>query len=145
MSPFGEAWLLDKMGNCIEVYAHPSESFEFESIVDLVSRYGAEADKNNCEEWKDTKSETEKEEILYSYNQNWCRVRLWKDNKLTFRISSTYFNWYKTIVEFLLTHPYVSYANISVSDLSGKIYWDDMSYCYCIDSSNEEILSSAFL
>ena len=39
MNRFGEAWLLDKMGNCIDVYAHPSESFEFESMVDIVSRY----------------------------------------------------------------------------------------------------------
>ena len=52
----GEAWLLDKNGNCIEVYAHPSESFEFESIVDIISKYGTESDKNNCEEWKSTKS-----------------------------------------------------------------------------------------
>ena len=145
MNQFGEAWLLDKSGNCIEVYAHPSESFEFESIVDMVSKYSTGPDKSYCNDWKATKLEVSKEAILNIYNQNWCRVRLWKDNKLTFRISSTYFNWYKTIVEFLLTHPYVSYANISVSDLSGKIYWDDMSYCYCIDSSNEEILSSAFL
>ena len=26
MDLFGEAWLLDKMGNCIDVYDHPSES-----------------------------------------------------------------------------------------------------------------------
>lgn len=39
MNPFGSAWLLDREGNCIEVYAHPSEKFEFESIVDVVSSY----------------------------------------------------------------------------------------------------------
>jgi hypothetical protein len=145
MSSFGEAWLLDKMGNCIEVYAHQSEYFEFESIVDLISRYGDESDKNNCEEWKSTKSETAKAAILYSYYQNWCRVRLWKDDKLTFRIGSTDFNWYKTIVEFLLTHSYVGYASITVSDLSGRIYWDDVSYNYSINLANEKILSSVFL
>ena len=117
MNLFGEAWLLDKMGNCIEVYAHPSESFEFESIVDIVSRYGSETDKNICEEWKVTKSETSKAAILYSYNQNWCKVRLWKDNKLTFRISSTDFDWNKVIEEFLSSHPYLKFANVSVIEI----------------------------
>ena len=144
MGLYGEAWLLDKMGNCIDVYAHPSESFEFESMVDIVSRYGSELDKTNCKEWKSIKSESSKNAILHSYKQNWCRIRLWKDNKLTFRISSTDFNWYKIIVNFLLMHPYVSFTDITVSDLSGKIYWDNMSYSYCIDPSNKEILSAVF-
>ena len=144
MNRFGEAWLLDKMGNCIDVYAHPSESFEFESMVDIVSRYGSELDKTNCKEWKSIKSESSKNAILYSYEHNWCRVRLWNDNILTFRINSTDFNWCKMIVGFLLTHPYVSAASITVSDLSGKIYWDNMSYSYCIDPSNKEILSAVF-
>ena len=113
MAPFGEAWLLDKSGNCIEVYAHPSESFEFESIVDIISKYGTESDKNNCEEWKSTKSETSKVAILDSYNHNWCKVRLWRDNKLTFRIDSEDDDWNRVIEEFLHTHPHVSSAEIN--------------------------------
>ena len=113
MAPFGEAWLLDKSGNCIEVYAHPSESFEFESIVDIISKYGTESDKNNCEEWKSTKSETSKAAILYSYNHDWCKVRLWRDNKLTFIIDSEDDDWNRVIGEFLRTHPYVSSAEIN--------------------------------
>ncbi len=141
MNQFGEAWLLDRSGNCIEVYAHPSETFEFESIVDIVSKYSTGPDKFYCNDWKDTKSEVSKEAILNIYNQNWCRVRLWKDNKLTFRISTIDYNWYRTIVDFLYAHKYLSCAYISVSDTSGKIYWDDLSYSYCIDSSNEKCLS----
>lgn len=125
MNPFNQAWLINKSGDCIEVYAHPSESFEFDSIVDIVLKYGSELDKNNCNDWKSTKSETSKAAILDSYNQNWCRVRLWKDNKLTFRIASADYNWYQIIVDFLRAHPYVSTANITVSDFFGKTYWDN--------------------
>lgn len=141
MESFGKAWLLDKSGNYIEVYAHPSESFEFESVVDIVSRFGSESDRTTCEEWKSSHLNDIKVAILHSYNQNWCKVRLWKDNKLTFKIASADFNWYRTIVDFLFSHSYLSSAIISVSDTSGKIYWDDVSYSYCIDSSNEKNLS----
>ena len=145
MNTFGQAWLINKIGDCIEVYTHPSETFEFESVVDIVSRYGTELDKLNCKEWNTNKSETSKAAILNTYNQNWCRVRLWKDNKLTFRIASKNFNWYQSIIVFLRAHPYVSSARISVSDLSGKLYWDNVSYDYCIDPINEKCLSVVFV
>ena len=112
MNQFGEAWLLDRSGNCIEVYAHPSESFEFESIVDIVSKYSTGPDQFYCNDWKATKSEVSKKAILNIYNQNWCRVRLWKDNKLTFRIASTDFNWDEAIADFLRSHPYLNTAKI---------------------------------
>lgn len=125
MNPLGNAWLLDRSGNCIEVYAHPSESFEFESVVDVISQYGSEQDKSNCEIWRATKSDASKAAILDSYNQNWCKVRLWEDNKLTFRIASPDHDWYRTIVDFLTSKPHLSSADISVVDMSGKIYCDD--------------------
>lgn len=144
MDPFGSAWLLDRSGNCIEVYAHPSETFEFESVVDVVSQYGSDADKVCCDQWRATHSESSKQSILNSYNQNWCKVRRWRDNKLTFRITSTDFNWYQIIVDFLLDHPFVQYALITVENVSGYIYWDDVSYIYSIDPANEAVLSSVF-
>ena len=144
MDAFGSAWLLDRSGNCIEVYAHPSETFEFDSIVDIVSQYGSPTDKINCERWRATHSEDYKQAILNSYNQNWCKVRRWRDNKLTFRITSTDFNWYRIIVDFLLEHPFVQYAMITVENVSGYIYWDDVSYSYSVDPANEAILSSFF-
>ena len=125
MNPLGSAWLLDRSGNCIEVYAHPSESFEFDSVVDVISQYGSEQDKANCEIWRTTKSDASKAAILDSYNQNWCKVRLWEDNKLTFRIASPDDNWHRTIADFLTSKPHLSYADISVVDMSGKIYRDD--------------------
>ena len=144
MNPFGSAWLLDREGNCIEVYAHPSEKFEFESIVDVVSKYGSDGDREYCNEWIRTKSEASKAIILYEYAKNWCKVRLWGDNKLTFRITSEGFNWYLVIVEFLLTHPYFQQCKITVENIFGKIYWNNETYDYSIDPANEEILSSVF-
>ncbi len=144
MNQFGDAWLLDRFGNCIEVYAHPSESFEFESIVDIVSKYSTGPDKIYCNDWKDTKSEVSKEAILDIYNQNWCRVRLWKDNKLTFRIAYTNYNWYGAIADFLRSHSYLYTAKITFSDSSGKEYFKDMSYSNCI-SYCMELLSKNIL
>lgn len=142
---YGNAWLLDKSGNCIEVYAHPSESFEFDSIVDIVSEYGSDADKKNCQIWNLTHSETAKSAILNSYNQNWCKVRLWWDNKLTFKITSTGFNWYQIIVEFLLNNPRFSSTKITVYNAYEKTYWDEATYDYSIDPANEEVLSDVFI
>ena len=142
---FGRAWLLDRSGNCIDVYAHPSESFEFESIVDIVSQYGSETEKIRCNDWKSTHSDSAKAAIIDAYNQNWCKVRLWRDNKLTFRISSTGFNWYPVIIDFLCTHPYVRSAGISVANESGKLYWDDVPYSYSVDPVNVEKLSFCFI
>ncbi len=136
MDSFGKAWLINKSGACIDVYAHPTESFEFDSIVDIVSSYGSEQEKDICRVWKATHSDDSKASILHSYNRDWCKVRLWNDDKLTFRIAAIDTNWYQIIVDFLLSHPYVSSASISVSDLSGKIYWDNVSYGYCIASGN---------
>lgn len=144
MNPFGDAWLLDREGNCIEVYGHPSEKFEFDSIVDIVKTYGSDLDRVHCATWETTQSEASKNAILNTYNQNWCKVRLWRDNKLTFRITSSDFNWYHPIVGFLLEHPFVQYATITVENVSGKIYWDETTYSYSVDSANEEILSSVF-
>ena len=145
MNQFGEAWLLDRSGNCIEVYAHPSESFEFESIVNLVLKYGAEQGKFYCDDWKNTKSESSKEAILHLYNQNWCKVRFWRDNKLTIIIASTdYYNWCGTVVSFLRSHSYLSTANITISDSSGRVYYNDVSYGNCI-SYCMELLSKKFM
>jgi len=125
---FSRAWLLDRSGNCIDVYAHPSESFEFDSVVDIVSEYGSNLDKWNCKQYRANPAEELKQAILYTYNQNWCKVRLWWDNKLTFRITSADFNWYKPIIDFLLTCPFVRNTKITVENKSGKIYWDNISY-----------------
>lgn len=139
---FSKAWLIDKDSNCIDVYAHPSESFEFDSVVDIVSQYGTDLDKQACKEYEATHSDIAKETILYTYNQNWCKVRLWWDNKLTFRITSADFNWYQPIINFLLTCPYAKYAAITVENASGKLYWDNITYKEAVDPANENILSS---
>ena len=145
MDTFGKAWLLDRTGNYVDVFAHPSESFEFDSIVDIVSKYGSSVDKWNCDQYKQNPSDELKQAILYTYNQNWCKVRLWWDNELTFRITSTDFNWYKPIVEFLLTCPFVRNTTITAENISGTIYWDNVSYEDSIDPANEAILSDCFL
>ena len=106
------------------MYTHPSESFEFDSVADVISQYGSEQDKANCEIWRATKTDASKAAILDAYNQNWCKVRLWEDNKLTFRIASPDDDWHRTIVDFLTSKPHLSSADISVVDMSGKICWD---------------------
>lgn len=142
---FNKAWLLDKDSNCIDVYAHPSESFEFDSVVDVVEQYGSRLDKWNCKEYRSNPTTELKQAILYTYNQNWCKVRLWWDSKLTFRITSIDFNWYQPIINFLLTCPYAKYADITVENTSGKIYWDNITYREAVDPANENILSSCFI
>lgn len=144
MNSIGDAWLLNRAGNCIEVHAHPSESFEFESIVNLVSEYGSKLAKSNSEVWKSTNSDASKAAILYSYYLNWCRVRLWKDNKLTFRVATKGINWYEAILDFLVSHPQVSTARITVSDADEINLWDGVSYDHCIDPVNKETLSRVF-
>lgn len=145
MTTFGKAWLLDRDSNYIDVYAHPSESFEFDSVVDIVEQYGSKLDKWNCKEYRSNPTTELKQAILYTYNQNWCKVRLWWDNKLTFRIASTDFNWYKPIIDFLLTCPFAKYSTITVENTAGKIYWDNISYEDSIDPANEAILSDCFI
>lgn len=145
MNTFGKAWLLDKDSNYIDVYAHPSESFEFGSIVDIVEQYGSNVDRWNCKQYRVDSTEELKQAILYTYNQNWCKVRLWWDNKLTFRITSTDFNWYTSIIDFLLTCPFVRNTTITVENVSGKIYWDNISYEDSVDPANQTILSDCFV
>lgn len=145
MNTSEKAWLLDKDSNYIDVYAHPSESFEFDSIVDIIEQYGSRLDKWNCKEYRNKPTNELKHTILYTYNQNWCKVRLWWDNKLTFRITSADFNWYKPIIDFLLTCPFVRNTIITVENVSGKIYWDNISYEDSIDPVNETILSNCFI
>ena len=135
---------MNRVGNCIEVHAHPSESFEFESIVNLVSEYGSKLAKSNCEIWKSKNSDASKAAILNSYNRNWCKVRLWKDNKLTFRIASKGFDWYGVILDFLVSHPQVSSARITVSDADETALWDGVTYDYCINPVNKAALSLVF-
>lgn len=150
-SYMGKAWLLSRDGQEISVLNHPSESFEFESIVDIITEHGSTSERAVAEKYAKTPSDALKSKILSIYNRNWCKVRTWGtfQEEVTFRITSTDYNWYRTIVNFLVNHPNFIHSSITVESdkVSGvrKIYWDSIDYKSAIDSSNERILSSQIL
>ena len=140
------AWLLSKYGTEIEVYKHPNENFEFDSIVDIVEQYAGSAGYELASNYKLNPSEVLKAKILDIYNNNWCKVRTWGTfgEELTFRITSNNFNWYNTIVEFLLRHPRSNTSITVETSKNGKyaIYWDKIPYSYAIDPENSRILEN---
>lgn len=150
-SYMGSAWLLSKDGQEISVLHHPSESFEFESIVDIVAEYGTSNEKFIANQYMKNPNDKLKDKLLSIYAENWCKVRIWGtfNEEVTFRITSVGFNWYLVIVEFLLNHREFQRSVITVeSDKtsgSRRIYWDRIEYRDAIDTANEAVLSSQFL
>jgi hypothetical protein len=145
-SYMGSAWLLSKDGTEIEVYKHPNERIEFDSIVDLVNEYGGKLGKRIVNDYLAEPNEINKTKVMDIYNNNWCKVRTWGTfgEELTFRITSTNFNWYNTIIEFLLRHKRTNQL-ITVETVKNgncKIYWDKITYADAINPENQMILES---
>lgn len=103
----GRAWLLSKSGQEIPVLNHPSETFEFESVVEVVLDYGSVSEQKIASQYLESSTPELKSRLLSIYNNNWCKIRTWGtfQEEVTFRITSTGYNWYDTIVDFLLRHP----------------------------------------
>lgn len=143
-SYMGSAWLLSKDGVEIEVCNHPKENFEFDSIVDIVERFGGPVGSKVTKQYRLNPTEELKSKILDIYNNEWCKVRTWGTfgEELTFQITSTGFNWYKPIVEFLIRHPRNNALITVETSKNGKhtIYWDKVPYDYAIDPGNNRIL-----
>lgn len=150
-SYMGAAWLLSRTGKEISVLNHPSETFEFESVVDIINEYGSASEKKLASEYMKFPNDRLKSKLLSIYNSNWCKVRTWGtfQEEVTFRITSTNFNWYRIIVDFLLNHPNFRRSSITVeSDKSSgvrKTYWSNVDYESAVDSANEAILSTQLL
>ena len=141
------AWLLSKYieDEPIEVIEHPVETCEVERIAHLISDYGNSVEKKTANNYLKTKDTNLVDRLIDIYHRNWCQVREWNnldEQILYFRICSSNFNWYQTIMNFLSLHPHKSYK-ISVSNkLTNKKYWDGVTYDYAINPENETILES---
>lgn len=146
-----EAYLLSNRGEVIEVLNHPSDTFEFESILDVLEDSGNSRYSQLVHQYIDTNSKDIKNQILSIYDNTWCKVRVWEYGRLvTFRITSTNtFNWYRCIVEFLLNTP--SFKNSKITVESDKrtgrrrIYWDEISYEDAISPQYETILATKMI
>lgn len=140
----GDAWLLNKDGSEISVLNHPSETFEFDSIVDIIKQFGNTEEKMLATTYKNNPNPELKRKLLDIYNNNWCKVREWGtySDEITFRITSTTFNWYNAIISFLLRHPCPYYKITVESTKKHKIYWNNISYKEAIDPQNEIILEN---
>lgn len=150
-SYMGRAWLLSKSGQEIPVLNHPSETFEFESVVEVVSDYGSASEQKIASQYLELQNPVLKNKILSIYNNNWCKIRTWGNfqEEVTFRITSVGYNWYNTIVGFLLRHPEFKNSEITVESdkASGvkKTYWERVGYNSAVDSSNESVLAAQFI
>lgn len=150
-SYIGKAWLLSKSGQEIEVLNHPSATFEFESIVYVVTIYGSNSERKIADQYNKTPTESLKQQVLNIYNNNWCKVRTWGtfNDEITFRITSAGYDWYNVIIDFLLNHPEFKRSAVTVeADKSSGtkcIYWDRETYVFAIDAANETVLASKLL
>lgn len=97
-----QAWLLSRDGVVISVLNHPSEKFEFDSILDIIKKYGNHTARNLADEFMCDPTDNRKQSLLDYYNNNWCKVRTWGtfQEEVTFRITSNRFNWYHVILDF---------------------------------------------
>lgn len=143
------AWLLSKDGNEIEVVNHPNENFEFDTIVELIKLYGTSNEQKYANEYNINPTSENKSKLLNIYNNKWCKVRTWGTfgEELTFRITSTNFNWYNIIIEFLLRHKRTNIL-ITVESYKNdihKIYWDKVPYKEAIDLANQIILENKLI
>lgn len=55
-SYMGRAWLLSKSGQEIPVLNHPSETFEFESVVKVVSDYGSVPEQKTASQYLESQN-----------------------------------------------------------------------------------------
>ena len=145
-SYMGTAWLLDRKGNEIEVYKHPNERIDFDSIVSIIEEYGSTSEQKLAVEYQNNPTEELKAKLMLIYNNDWCKVRTWGTfgEELIFRITSTNFNWYNNIIEFLLRHrrTNVLITVETVKNGKSKIYWDKVTYDYAVDPENQVILEN---
>lgn len=144
----GDAYLLCRDGSTISVLNHPSATFEFESVVYVLSEYGDDAAKALATQYLAKPTEALKQRVLTVYDNTWCKVREWEGRSLvTFRITSTdSFNWYSVIVNYLIAHPEYKLSKITVeSDKrtgSPKVYWENISYAEAVSPEHETIMAT---
>ena len=144
----GDAYLLCRDGTVIPVLNHPSANFEFESVVYVLSEYGDDNAKSLAKQYEITPSEELRNKILTVYDNTWCKIREWEGRRLvTFRITSTdSYNWYRAIVDFLLTH--IEYQRSVITVETDKrtgvrrVYWDEVPYADAVSPEFKTILAT---
>lgn len=150
-SYMGQAWLLSQDGDLVDVLHHPSEKFEFDSIIDVIQQYGDAKIQLVVEDYMDNPTELKHAKLLDYYNNTWCKVRTWGtfQEDITFRITSTGFNWYPVIVDFLLLHPQFQNSNVTIESdrMNGarKTYINSEQYAAVIDPKNESVFASKLI
>ena len=112
----GGAWLLSVSETAIEVLHHPSETFEFDSVVKLVQQYGNASQQKLAEQYACTPNDTLKRQLIAVYQDTWCKVRAWGvfQEAVTFRIASVTYQWYPAITAFLRANPRFRESKITV-------------------------------
>lgn len=147
-SYMNRAWLLGRDGKTIDVLNHPTRDFEFESVLYVLTEYGDDHAKELVAAYKADPNDVSKEAVASYYDDHWCKVRTWGTflEEITFRITSNGFNWYSTIIGFLLGHPGYSKSLVTVEeypkDINSRVFWDKIDYHEATDSKNETILAS---
>jgi hypothetical protein len=144
----GAAWLLSQNGAEIMVEGHPIPQYQFEQIVELIVKHGSDSQSKLALEYQLNPSDELHDKLLAIYQDGWCKVRAWGTfyDEVTFRITSTSFNWYDVIVKFLLNHPMFKNSLITVeSDKSSgvrKTFWHKISYFDAISDEYSSVLAS---
>lgn len=141
------AYLLNRNGDVLRVLNHPNANFEFESILEILCKYGDSFDKALVDNYSQTPSEDLKSTILSIYDNKWCKVREWENCTLvTFRIASTdLYNWYPVIKNYLLDN--LSYKHTRITVESDKrtgvrrTFWNEISYQDAVSPEFETILA----
>jgi hypothetical protein len=141
------AWLLDRRGNEIFVENHPSDKINDE-VAEFVQEFGNRTAKELAGNYLQTGDEKLFKDIVTYYNENWCKVRVWGtfSTEVTFRITSTGFNWYSTIIDFLYRHKELHRCLVTVESdkpLRNVVYWENIPVSDILDGGNEHILASA--
>ena len=146
----GKAYILDRLGRETIVENHPSKNIEFE-VPAFISEYGNQAEMEEAIDYLVHQTEDIKQHLNKIYDEKWCKVRVWgrMQEEVTFRITSTGFNWYTIIVDFLLNHTEYQNSKITVEsnkDNAGyKQYWNQESVEDILDPKNETILSNKLI
>lgn len=144
----GGAWLLSVSGTAIEVLHHPSETFEFDSVVKLVQQYGNASQQKLAEQYACTPDDTLKRQLIAVYRDTWCKVRAWGvfQEAVTFRIASVTYQWYPAITAFLRANPRFRESKITVEPEQARekrAYIDAVPYDVILNPANRERFQKA--
>lgn len=145
------AFLLGRDGSTISVDCHPILPEESDVAITYILYYGDEEHRKLAKDYQNNPTTELYDALISYYENNWCKVRDWGDLKqtdLTFRITSDdKFNWYRVIIDFLLSRKWRDNTVITVERMkpTHKVYWDGITYTEAVDPVNETILATKLI